>query len=208
MHDFEGLYARYGRDVFRFALYLSGNRADAEDIAAETFARAWTSRDRLRLPTVKAYLLAIARNLHRMGFRGRRRQAELDASLPDGRPGPHAAAEGRDQLGRVLAALQELPETDRAAVARGDSARPGGDRDRATGGDTSAVAPPHLAVGVRARQLPADRVLRVHAHRQRHRLARARGSRGRGMAGTGDRRTRAALIGLLRRATADAPLEL
>ena len=48
MHDFEHLYARYGRDVFRFALYLCGNRADAEDIAAETFARAWTSRDRLR----------------------------------------------------------------------------------------------------------------------------------------------------------------
>jgi RNA polymerase sigma-70 factor (ECF subfamily) len=116
MHDFETLYARYGQDVFRFALYLCGNRADAEDIAAETFARAWTSRDRLRLPTVKGYLFAIARNLNRMGWRSQKRRTELDASLPDGRPGPELEAEGRDQLARVLAALQEMPETDRAAV--------------------------------------------------------------------------------------------
>ncbi len=116
MHDFESLYAQYGQDVFRFALYLCGNRADAEDIAAETFARAWTSRDRLRLPTVKGYLLAIARNLNRMGWRSQKRRTELDASLPDGRPGPELEAEGRDQLARVLAALQEMPETDRAAV--------------------------------------------------------------------------------------------
>lgn len=116
MHDFETLYARYGADVFRFALYLCGNRADAEDVAAETFARAWTSRDRLRLPTVKAYLFAIARNLHRMGWRSARRRRALDESLRDDRPGPELAAEGRDRLARVLAALQELPEADRAAV--------------------------------------------------------------------------------------------
>lgn len=116
MHDFESLYARYGPDVFRFALYLCGNRADAEDVAAETFARAWTSRDRLRLPTVKGYLFAIARNLHRMGWRSAGRRRPLDDSLPDERPGPHVEAEGRDQLARVLAALQELPEADRAAV--------------------------------------------------------------------------------------------
>ena len=116
MHDFEDLYARYGRDVFRFALYLAGNRADAEDIAAETFARAFTSRDRLRLPTVKGYLFAIARNLYRMGWRSGRRRRALDESMPDGRPGPEVEAEGRDQLARVLAALQDLPESDRAAV--------------------------------------------------------------------------------------------
>lgn len=116
MHDFETLYARYGTDVFRFALYLSGDRADAEDLAAEAFARAWTSRDRLRLPTVKAYLFAIVRNLHRMGWRNERRRRVLDESMPDARPGPAAEIEDRDQLQHVLAALQELPEADRAAV--------------------------------------------------------------------------------------------
>ena len=58
--DFTDLYSRYAQDVFRFALFLSGNRALAEDIAAETFARALTAGDRIRPCSVKAYLLAPA----------------------------------------------------------------------------------------------------------------------------------------------------
>jgi hypothetical protein len=46
MIDVAEVYERYARDVYRFALYLSGNRALAEDIASETFARAWIARDR------------------------------------------------------------------------------------------------------------------------------------------------------------------
>ncbi len=37
MSDFENLYCRYAPDVFRFALYLCADRAEAEDIASETF---------------------------------------------------------------------------------------------------------------------------------------------------------------------------
>ena len=71
---FSELYERYSADVFRFALFLSGDRAAAEDIAAETFARALVARQPIREGTVKAYLLAIARNLYRDGLR---RQARL-----------------------------------------------------------------------------------------------------------------------------------
>jgi len=39
MTDFSEIYRRYAPDVFRFALYLSGNRGDAEDITSETFVR-------------------------------------------------------------------------------------------------------------------------------------------------------------------------
>ena len=39
MTDFEQLYERHARDVYRFALYLSGDRAVAEDITSETFVR-------------------------------------------------------------------------------------------------------------------------------------------------------------------------
>ena len=61
--NIETLYQSYSRDVFRFALYLSGNWEDAEDITAETFVRAWVAEDSIRLATVKGYLFAIARNL-------------------------------------------------------------------------------------------------------------------------------------------------
>lgn len=116
MTEFEQLYERYARDVYRFALYLSGSPAQAEDIAAETFVRVWTARDKIRVATVKAYLFAIARNLHADGRRRESRQVELDESLSDPAPGPELEAEARQQLENVLAALQQLPEVDRAAL--------------------------------------------------------------------------------------------
>jgi RNA polymerase sigma-70 factor (ECF subfamily) len=116
MSDFEALYRRYAADVFRFALYLCGDRTEAEDITSETFVRAWTVRDGLRAPTVKAYLFAIARNLYRQDRRRSWRRMELSEAVTDAGPGPHAAAAGRVELEVVLAALQSLPEVDRAAL--------------------------------------------------------------------------------------------
>jgi RNA polymerase sigma-70 factor (ECF subfamily) len=116
MSDFEALYERHAADVFRFALYLCGDRAQAEDITSETFVRAWTVRDGLRAPTVKAYLFTIARNLYRLDRRRSWRRSELSEGVPDDGPGPHAAAAGRAELEAVMEALQSLPEVDRAAL--------------------------------------------------------------------------------------------
>ncbi|MFN7971849.1 MAG: sigma-70 family RNA polymerase sigma factor [Acidobacteriota bacterium] len=115
--NFADVYARHGRDVFRFALYLSGNAAVAEEIAAETFARAWVARDQIRVGTVKAYLLAIARNLHRDTAR-RPAEATLDLGIDPRDPArdPEAAAHVKAELAAVLASLGELPELDRAAL--------------------------------------------------------------------------------------------
>ena len=54
--DPSGLYRRYSQDVYRFAYWLSGNVADAEDITSETFVRAWAGADGVRAATAKAYL--------------------------------------------------------------------------------------------------------------------------------------------------------
>jgi RNA polymerase sigma-70 factor (ECF subfamily) len=116
MTDFERLYETYARDVYRFALYLSGSPAQAEDIASETFVRVWTIRNTIRSQSVKAYLFTIARNLHVDGRRREARHVELPERLSDPAPGPEAAAQGREELEAVLAALQELPEIDRAAL--------------------------------------------------------------------------------------------
>ena len=72
MDPFRELYERYYRDVYRFALFLTGDAARAEDLAADTFVRAWTARDRIRHETVRAYLLTIARNLYRDGLQSGR----------------------------------------------------------------------------------------------------------------------------------------
>lgn len=114
--DFSELYRRYSADVHRFALYLTGQRGDAEDITAETFARVWTSPAPLELTTVKAYLFTIARNLHRQGARNRSRHVEFEADFHDPGPGPFAQAAQQEQLQSTLEKLQELPEASRAAL--------------------------------------------------------------------------------------------
>jgi len=83
MTDFSALYKKYAPDVFRFALYLSGSRADAEDITSETFVRVWTSPAPVEAATVKSYLFTIARNLFLQELRKRRPQTELDEGLLD-----------------------------------------------------------------------------------------------------------------------------
>ena len=116
MTSFGDLYSRHAADVFRFALYLSGNHAEAEDITSETFVRAWTAPERIRMATVKGYLFTIARNLFLQGRRKASRQVELSDELKDPGAGPHVRAEQHSELALVLVALQRLPEVDRAAL--------------------------------------------------------------------------------------------
>jgi RNA polymerase sigma-70 factor (ECF subfamily) len=116
MDDFSTLYRKYAPDVFRFALYLSGDRSQAEDITSETFVRIWTSSEKLELATVKGYLFTIARNLFLQGMRGKSKHVELDRDLRDAGVSPHDQAEQKEEFRAVLAGLQELPEIDRAAL--------------------------------------------------------------------------------------------
>jgi RNA polymerase sigma-70 factor (ECF subfamily) len=155
MSDFQQLYERHARDVHRFAVYLSGDAALADDITSETFTRVWTARDAVRIETARAYLLAIARNLYLDCLRRRRPVTPVDESLPDPAPGPQAEAEGRSELKAVLAALQRLPETDRSALLmRAQDGMPYSDIAAALGLSVAAV--------------------KVKVHRARLRLAEAR----------------------------------
>jgi RNA polymerase sigma-70 factor (ECF subfamily) len=116
MTGFHDLYEKYSRDVYRFALYLSGDSAFADDVTSETFIRVWNSPVAIRFGTVKAYLLAIARNLYLMERRRSWRRESLDEGLPDLTRDALREVEAKEELERVLRALQGLPEADRAAV--------------------------------------------------------------------------------------------
>jgi RNA polymerase sigma-70 factor (ECF subfamily) len=112
---FGELYQRYGPDVYRYVFYLSGNAAIAEDIASETFLRVWSSERPVHLASVKAYLLAIARNLYLHELRRRGRVTELDPeTLTDSTF--TRDAESRAELRAVLAELQQWPEASRSAL--------------------------------------------------------------------------------------------
>jgi RNA polymerase sigma-70 factor (ECF subfamily) len=114
--DFAGCYQRHAADVFRYALFLCGDRMRAEDVVSETFVRVWGARDRVELSTVRAYLLAIARNVFLEGLRRGRREAALPEGLVDSAPTPEAAHAAGAELARVLEQLAALPEVDRTAL--------------------------------------------------------------------------------------------
>ena len=116
MSVFEETYRRYSGEIHRFARYLSGDPALAEDIVSETFVRAWTSPSPIRTATVKAYLLAIARNVYLEELRKRRRREPLTEQLADCHAGPEHNAEQRLRLQATLEALQQMPEPDRSAL--------------------------------------------------------------------------------------------
>lgn len=116
MTDFEALYGHHSRDIYRFALYLCANHAEAEDIASETFVRAWNATGRIRAATAKSYLFAIARNGYLERQRRGAKETRLDDAMPDSKANPHADAERRIELDHVLGVLQQMPEVDRTVL--------------------------------------------------------------------------------------------
>lgn len=116
MKEFETLYRTYTSAIFRFALGLCGDRAQAEDIVSETFVRVLTRAPRIESRTALAYLLAIARNTYLSGQRRRRREVPLSEDLPAPAQDPAARLHSEDRLTATLHALRDLPEGERAAL--------------------------------------------------------------------------------------------
>lgn len=116
MNTLHDIYERYAPAVYRFALGLCGDPAWADDLTAETFVRALVSPNPIRAETVQAYLFTIARNLYLQAWRKERRLRRLEESVADGGLGPEKASEQQSDLRAALAALQSLPEIDRAAL--------------------------------------------------------------------------------------------
>jgi len=117
MDEFAALYERHYRDVYRFALFLAGDPARAEDLASETFMRALLARERIHQPTVRAYLLAITRNLYRDQLRRPRPVLlELDERAQDGQPRADRRIENRSELRQLQGQLRHVAAGDRRAL--------------------------------------------------------------------------------------------
>ena len=113
MLSFHELYERHARDVYRFALFLTGNPATAEDLTSETFVRAWTARGSIREVSVRAYLLTIVRNLWRDARRRDWRLVPLDAA---GNAAVGADAERLADLRWTERQLEQIAAGDRQAL--------------------------------------------------------------------------------------------
>jgi len=110
--------------AFRTAYVLAGNAADAEEAAQDGFVKAYRALARFRRGApLRPWLLRIVANEARNRRRSaaRRERLTLRAAAED-RPGdavpsPEAALLARESHERLLAAVEQLPEEHRDAVA-------------------------------------------------------------------------------------------
>ena len=116
MNDFHSLFSSYAGDIYHFALFLCGDKVEAEEITAETFARAITGKAPLRTSTAKGYLLTIARNLHIESVRRQKRFSEIQQNQPDSSTNVEHMVNQKTELEDVQAYLQKFSDVDRAAL--------------------------------------------------------------------------------------------
>lgn len=118
---FRLIFDRYSRPVLCFIYDMVGDRALAEDLAQETFVRAFRGLGGLREETkLSTWLFAIAKNCAREQLRSRRRNegnVELDAEpafeLRDHGQTPSGALLDKELNGVIQTALQKLDEDKR-----------------------------------------------------------------------------------------------
>lgn len=115
--------------VYTTALRLSGSSADADDIAQETFVRAYRALKRYDAARIgslrpRAWLLAITVNLWRNTVRAAARRpltrpliaGDRSADQRDPTPGPSSVVEADEGLGCLAALVARLPEHHRIPV--------------------------------------------------------------------------------------------
>ncbi|HEY5677729.1 MAG TPA: sigma-70 family RNA polymerase sigma factor, partial [Myxococcales bacterium] len=104
---FERLYQKHAGDVYRYALVVLRNEADAEDVTQTTFMNAYRALERGEKPrTPQNWLIAIAHNVCRQRFRQTQRrpnEVELNEELAEAyvEDDPVSAEDIRRALGHL-----------------------------------------------------------------------------------------------------------
>ena len=107
-------------ELFRLALRITQNRADAEDVVQDTMLRIWKRRDEwAQIDSIEAFCLTICRNLaldHLRRMSNNEDSLSPDASTFSGSSTPEAIAISRDRLQLVRTLIDQLPEKQRSCI--------------------------------------------------------------------------------------------
>jgi len=119
---FERMVNEHQDRIYALGFALTGNRQDAEEVAQDTFLRAYRALvtyppDRVRDLKQKAWLHRIALNVFRNRVRGARpRIVELNGSEPDHSSGPEEDALRRMEMDELACRVAALPARYREAL--------------------------------------------------------------------------------------------
>jgi RNA polymerase sigma-70 factor (ECF subfamily) len=121
--EFAELYRTHLRDIYSYAYYRVGNHHDAEDLTEQTFLQAYRHFERAQREShgrpLRPWLIRIAHNLAANLYRDRSRRPVSPIEDSPALSAPHTTedlVEDRDELSRVLACVQRLPEDRREAL--------------------------------------------------------------------------------------------
>ena len=109
-------------ELFRLALRITLNRAEAEDVVQETMIKVWNRRDRWdEIESMEAFCLTICRNISLDKIKKAENQNqslndEHDAPDRSYASNPEEQAEQRDKVLLIRRLLDNLPEKQRSAM--------------------------------------------------------------------------------------------
>jgi RNA polymerase sigma-70 factor (ECF subfamily) len=122
-NEFSELYRAHLRDVYSYAYYRVGNHHDAEDLTEQTFLQAYRHFERAQRESegrpLRPWLIRIAHNLAANFYRDRSRKPQTaieDAAVISAPHTTETLVEGREELQRVLAGVEQLPDDRREAL--------------------------------------------------------------------------------------------
>lgn len=109
-------------ELFRMALRITQNTAEAEDVVQETMLKVWSRRDQWeRLDSIKAFCLTICHNLsldkvRRMDYQAQSLDATCDPADRSHSANPEEQTVQRDRIQLVRQLISQLPEKQRSCM--------------------------------------------------------------------------------------------
>ena len=109
-------------ELFRMALRIVQNAAEAEDVVQETMMKVWSRRDQWeRIESMEAFCLTICRNLsldkiRRMDYQAQSIDATIDPADHSHGANPEEQAVQRDRVALVRMLIGQLPEKQRSCM--------------------------------------------------------------------------------------------
>ena len=120
---FDAAVAKHARRVFTLAVYVLGDREEAEDVTQEVLIRLWRKGHEVDPERIGPWLTRVTRNaaidiIRRRGHGVRRLTDETDGSvdIAEESPGPESLAQSSQLGSRLLAALSAMSEPHRSVV--------------------------------------------------------------------------------------------
>lgn len=118
--EFKKMVLPHKDKLYRFALSITGNNADAEDVVQEIFIKMWDRQSQLTdIQNLEAWLMRLTKNLSIDKLRSKhRRTQDLEAVSNRQAPAatPYELTEQRDTFSHIQSIIRRLPDKQRMIV--------------------------------------------------------------------------------------------